>query len=288
MKRGSIFLEQARVVSQRAFAGEQYVLKLHAPRIAATAAAGQFIHVRCGDEIPLRRPYSLMSADQDGTAEILYKASGAGSRLLSAKSAADELSCLGPIGNGFELHPKRPYVLLIGGGVGIPPMIFLAQSAHGCGGYRPIVMAGSELPFPFDLMPSALAVAGCEPAAMTIRSLEQAAIPARLASRQGFAGCYDGYVDGLARQWLNATDAPAEQIELFACGPPAMLMSVGRLAADFNLPCQLAVEEYMACAVGGCAGCTIPVVSRGRKAMRRVCVDGPVFYAHEVFPDLFK
>lgn len=288
MKRGSVFLEQARIVSHRAFDCEQYILRVYAPRIAAAAVPGQFIHIRCGDEIPLRRPYSIMSAAQNGTVEILYKVTGRGSRLLSTGLPADELSCLGPIGNGFELHPQRPYLLLTGGGVGIPPIMFLAQNAQRQDSYRPLVIMGSELPFPFELTTSSLAVGGCEEVDKTICSLEQAAIPARLASKRGFAGCYDGYVDALARQWLNATEVAANRIEIFACGPPAMLMNMSRLAADFGLPCQLAVEEYMACAVGGCAGCTIPVVSRGRKAMRRVCVDGPVFAAREVFPDLFE
>ena len=106
-----------------------------------------------------------------------------------------------------------------------------------------------------------------------------------MASRQGWPGCYPGHVTDLARAWLDACDLKAlNQIELFACGPTPMLEAVARLARRFGVDCQVAVEEFMACGVGGCAGCAIPVSTPEGLRMKRACVDGPVFDAASVFP----
>jgi len=109
-------------------------------------------------------------------------------------------------------------------------------------------------------------------------------VPSRLASLQGYAGCYEGYITDLARCWLDALDAAQrEAVSVYACGPHPMLSAVAKLAKDYELPCQVSLEEYMACAVGGCAGCVVKVQTPDGVAMKRVCVDGPVFEASTVF-----
>lgn len=288
-KTATIFSERARVIGQQSFDAEQYVLKLHAPRCAAGAAPGQFMHLRCADDLPLRRPYSILSADAgSGEVEMLYKIVGEGSRRLAACREGDVLDSLGPIGNAFTPSPERPNLLLVGGGVGIPPILFLAARMHedAAADYTPLVLMGSEIPFPFEVTDSALPFAGVEnDTRATMAALERRGIAARLASGRGFAGCYRGPVGDLARQWLNAA-SPDElsATAVFACGPTAMLQHIARIAAHCNLPCQAALEETMACGVGGCAGCTVAVRDdNGNTAMKRVCVDGPVFDAHRVF-----
>jgi dihydroorotate dehydrogenase electron transfer subunit len=115
--------------------------------------------------------------------------------------------------------------------------------------------------------------------------LEEWGTPSRLATLSGFAGCFDGYVTELARAWLAAaTPAALAEIEIFACGPTPMLAATARVAREFSLPCQVALEEFMVCAVGGCAGCAVTVQTAAGPAMKRVCVDGPVFEANSVFP----
>jgi dihydroorotate dehydrogenase electron transfer subunit len=110
-------------------------------------------------------------------------------------------------------------------------------------------------------------------------------VPSRLASLAGFPGCFEGYVTDLAAAWLSSLDEPAlAEVELFACGPTPMLQATARVARRFGVPCQVSLEEFMACAVGGCAGCAVPVVTDSGLAMKRVCVDGPVFDANAVFP----
>ncbi|MCU0835621.1 MAG: dihydroorotate dehydrogenase electron transfer subunit [Chromatiaceae bacterium] len=286
--RDTIFLEDAEVLSQEAYPAEQYFLRLRAPECARHALPGGFAHLRCDPLLPMRRPLSIMRVSpEEGWVEFLYKAVGEGTRLLAAKRPGDRVSLLGPIGRPFEPHPERPRVLLIGGGVGIPPMIFLADALRRDRRFRPLALFGSEVPFPFQARPSQHLVGGLPAeviAAMPL--LDDWGVPSRLASLQGYAGCFSGYVTDLARHWLDRLDAAARaQVEVFACGPHPMLAATAAVARDFDLPCQVSLEEFMACAVGGCAGCVVEVRTPAGPAMKRVCVDGPVFDAYQVFAD---
>jgi dihydroorotate dehydrogenase electron transfer subunit len=286
--RGTIFVEDARVLSQEPFPGRQYVLRLAAPQCAARATAGSFAHVAVDPSIPMRRPLSIMRVDrQQGWIELLYKVHGHGLENLAARRAGDIVNLLGPIGQGFTPHAERPHALLIGGGVGIPPMVFLAEvlRERAAEGFRPFAILGSELPFPFRARPSTILVPGMPDGVIACMPLlDDWGVPSRLTTKSGFAGCHDGYVTDLARLWLKTLDAKGRSaVEIFACGPTAMLRAVATLAREFDLPCQVSLEEFMACAVGGCAGCTVEVTTPAGPAMKRVCVDGPVFDAHTVF-----
>jgi dihydroorotate dehydrogenase electron transfer subunit len=284
--RGTIFLEEARVLSQLAYDAEQFVIRLAAPRCAAHALPGTFAHLTCDPTIPMRRPLSIMRADaRAGWIEILYKVVGAGLHALGAKKAGDQLSVLGPIGKPFIAHPERPRALLIGGGVGIPPMVFLAERLRQDPHYKPLVLMGSEVPFPFRTRPSATVIAGMPAGTIACMPLmEEWRVPSRLASRAEFPGCYPGFVTELAAEWLASLGAAElTQVEIFACGPTPMLKASAALARRFGVACQVSLEEFMACAVGGCAGCTVEVRTPQGPAMKRVCVDGPVFDAYSVF-----
>jgi dihydroorotate dehydrogenase electron transfer subunit len=115
--------------------------------------------------------------------------------------------------------------------------------------------------------------------------LEQWGVPSRLASNAGIVGAHRGYITDLARDALRAMSAEERaQTQVFACGPGPMLKAAAKLARDFDLPCQVALEEYMACGIGGCAGCTVLLQTPDGPAMKRVCVDGPVFDARQVYP----
>ena len=283
--RGSICLEDGRVLGQHAFPADQYVLRIEAPRCAARAQPGSFVHLTVDDDIPMRRPLSIMRADaREGWIDILYKVVGPGLAALTRRRTGDRLSVLGPIGVGFTPHAERPRPLLIGGGVGIPPMVFLAERLVGTA-WKPLVLMGSEIPFPFAARPSTHLLPGIPAGVIaSMPLLEELGVPSRLASRSGFPGCFDGFVTELGAAWLASLDPAAlAEVEIFACGPTPMLEATARLAARFGLPCQVSLEEFMACAVGGCAGCAVPVRTPAGPAMKRVCVDGPVFDAYTVF-----
>jgi dihydroorotate dehydrogenase electron transfer subunit len=286
--RGTIFVEEGEVMRVSVFPGQQYIFRLAAPQCASHARAGTFVHAQCDIELPMRRPLSIMRANGDeGWIDLLFKVVGEGLRLFAAKKPGDKLSLIGPIGQPFRSRPERPDALLIGGGVGIPPMIFLAeQLSNEAGRWQPVVLMGSEIPFPFELQKSNIAcnwLPTRSDAAMPL--LEQWQVPSRLASLSGFDGCHRGFVTNLADRFLSSLKP--EQIartEIFACGPTPMLRAVAALARHYSVPCQVSLEEFMACGVGGCAGCAVLVQTADGPAMRRVCVDGPVFDAPSVFP----
>ena len=285
--RGTIFVEDALLTERHEYPGEQYVLRLEAPRCARNAVAGSFVHIRCDKSIPMRRPLSIMRASaKDGWIDLLFKVIGSGLNAFASAEVGDRFSIIGPIGNGFHAHSERPRPLLIGGGVGIPPMIFLTEQLLANGGsWKPLVLMGSEIPFPFEMATSTVATPWlADDINSSMPLLDEWGVPTRLASLAGFDGCLNGYVTDLARRYLDSlTEEEQGQIEIFSCGPTPMLKAVAELAADYNLACQVSLEEFMACAVGGCAGCAVEVKTTSGSAMKRVCVDGPVFEASSVF-----
>ncbi len=287
--RSSLFVEDAEVISITPWPGDQFVIRLSSPKCAAAATPGSFVHLQCDESIPMRRPLSIMRVDASGSwIEILFKIVGDGLRALGARKPGDIVSSIGPIGHGFVPNADRPAPLLIGGGVGIPPMVFLAESLKDDDvEWRPLVIMGSEIPFPFEVKNSDLPVPWLDGSISGTMSLvESWNIPTRLASQADIAGTYRGFVTDLAREWLSTlSNDERKDVEIFTCGPTPMLKAVTALAREFDLPCQASLEEFMACAVGGCAGCTILVQTDDGPAMKRVCVDGPVFNAYTVYPD---
>ena len=282
--RGSLFVEDGELIATDSFPGEQYIMRIRAPKCAAAAKPGTFVHVSCDEALPMRRPLSIMRAADDWI-EVLYKVVGAGLHLLANKNPGDTINVLGPIGQPFRPSPERPNALLIGGGVGIPPIVFLGDTLRSDKNkWQPLAILGSEIPFPFTLVPSELPTPWLdENIVSTMPLFESWGMLCRLTSLSSFPGCHRGYVTDLADVWLQGLDAVARaKTEIFACGPTPMLKAVAELAARFDLPCQVSLEEFMACAVGGCAGCTVEVTTPDGPAMKRVCVDGPVFEAATV------
>ena len=282
--RGTIFVEDGTLLSVEAYPGEQFIMRIRAPKCAAAAEPGSFAHLTCDTSLPMRRPLSIMRAGEDWI-EILFKIVGQGLLLLSQKQPGDVISVLGPIGQPFQVSEQRPNTLLIGGGVGIPPMVYLAdhlrqQNAD----WNPLAILGSEIPFPFEPQASSIPTPWLDDTVSNSMPLmEDWGIPCRLATLAGYEGCFNGYVTDLAEQWLSTLTADElGKTEIFSCGPTPMLKAVAALGAKYDLPCQVSLEEFMACAVGGCAGCAVLINTPDGEAMKRVCVDGPVFEASSV------
>ncbi|MES9827220.1 MAG: dihydroorotate dehydrogenase electron transfer subunit [Candidatus Thiodiazotropha sp.] len=286
MQRDTVFLEDAEILSHQAFAGDQFIMRLLAPHCAAKAMPGSFVHLTCDPQLPMRRPISIMRCSaKHGWIELLYKRVGKGTGLLAQRTTGEKISLLGPIGNPFTPSPGRNKPLLIGGGVGMPPMLFLADSLRKDPQKQPFVILGSEVPFPFQSIPSQIIIPGLADGVIaSMPLLDDWGIGCRLASLQGFPGVFQGYVTELAEQWISSLNMQAlSEVEIFACGPHPMLEAVAQLAANHDIPCQVSLEEFMACGVGGCAGCVVEVQTPLGPAMKRVCVDGPVFDAQTVF-----
>ena len=284
--RNTIFVEDCEILSHNAFDGDQFIMRVQAPKIAANAKPGSFAHLTVHPLRPMRRPISIMRVNKEqGWVDFLYKKLGEGTALLAEREVGEQINIMGPIGKAFEIKPELKRPLLIGGGVGMPPMVFIAEACKQSGGYEPLVILGSEVPFPFTTKPSEIMVPGIPDGVIaSMPLLDDWNIASRLASLQGYAGTYEGYVTDLARHWLTAlTDEQRNEVEIYSCGPHPMLEAVAKLAKEFDLPCQVSLEEFMACAVGGCAGCVVEVQTEQGPAMKRVCVDGPVFDAYSVF-----
>jgi len=283
--RNTIYEEQAEVLARVEHPGEQFILRVKAPKTAEHALPGQFVHIRVSEGRPLRRPISIMLTDPaKGTVDLLFKAIGEGTRELSERKVGEILPMLGPIGRPFDLSDTSKRYVLIGGGVGIPPMIFAADRLAGKADV--VVFAGSEVAFPFALRPSQFVLPGIEGnTILGITSLESRGVPSRLASNAEMYGCYQGYVPDLAGEYLRAlSDAERARTVLLSCGPHPMLHAVARLSRATGVAAQLSLEEHMACAIGGCAGCVVKTIEAGGEYYRRVCVDGPVFPA-EMLPE---
>jgi len=162
--RGTIFVEDAELLSQQEFPGRQFRESGSARRkCAAAATPGSFAHLTCDPQIPMRRPLSIQRVDAAaGWVEILYKIVGPGLEALSKRPWAAPSACSARSATASGRRPSARSRLLVGGGVGIPPMVFLAESlkARTDADWRPLVLMGSEIPFPFQARPSTIIVPG--------------------------------------------------------------------------------------------------------------------------------
>ncbi len=229
-----------------------------------------------------------MQADpENGQIEIYFQRVGKGSNALSQKTTGDTVQCLGPIGNGFGTAGDDDLPLLLGGGVGMPPILFLAHALMLAGRIPALVLLGSERPMPFPVCFSNLETLGLpQECNTTLHLLEKENIPARLCTGRETPGYYRGTAVAAADLWLRKLSSETvPKVIIYGCGPEPMLKAVAALACRYRLRCELCVEEHMACCVGGCAGCAIPIFENDRIALRRVCVDGPVFPAQAVYFD---
>ena len=245
-------------------------LSLAAPSIAERARPGQFVHVLPPSvKLILRRPFSLLSTDPArGLIAILFRVVGEGTRLLAASGAGDSLDIIGPLGNGFPIGRAGP-ALIVGGGVGIPPLVFLTESL--------LLQRGSPADVRVHL--------GAKDRAALICTDEFRALGIEpiLATEDGSAGLQGLVTDALP----GPKESMPPKTVIYACGPIGMLKAVARWASDRALTCYVSLENKLACGIGACLGCSIPVRSDDRSIRyERVCCDGPVFEAGRVAFDL--
>lgn len=218
---------------------------------------GQFVHIKCGDGLLLRRPISVCDWTQSGggdTITIVFEVRGEGTAWLAARKEGDTLDVLGLLGNGFQIE-REGRCLLVGGGVGAPPMLGCARYTGG----KSTAILGFR----------------SKERAILLHRFEEDCADVLAATDDGSLG-YHGFVDALVRRELErdrAYDA------VLACGPKPMLRNVARAAGEFGVPCQVSMEERMGCGVGACLVCACDMKDGAR---RHVCKDGPVFDAGEV------
>ena len=218
---------------------------------------GQFVHIKCGEGLLLRRPISVCSCQEDQPSDLLrivFEARGEGTQWLAEREVGEELDVLGLAGNGFTVDPEGRYIL-VGGGIGVPPMLGCAQYTAG----------------------KSIAILGFRNAGKVMMEEEFKANCAavQVATDDGSYGNY-GFVDALIRAELEK-DASYDGV--LACGPKPMLRNIAKVAEEFGVPCQVSMEERMGCGVGACLVCACDMNDGTRK---HVCKDGPVFDSKEV------
>lgn len=268
--------EDARVLSL-ADAGAGYrLLRLFAPAVAASAAPGQFAHVRVPGLEPtaLRRPLSLCDADPaSGAVEILFKTVGRGTAALARVRPGDAVDLVGPLGNGFPFPAPGVRPVFVGGGYGVAPLHFLARRISEAGGD-----GGAEAPAGGAARPRPILFAGARTAAdlLLLDRFEALGADVRAATDDGSAGA-KGLVTDALDTWLAARPPDDSPPVLYACGPAPMLRAVDGRAGRLGCDAWLSLDRRMACGVGACFGCVQMVRAGDGAAPVRVCSDGPVF-----------
>lgn len=266
MAKAADWLQCMAAVVQHEHVGDVHKLVLHAPEVAARAEAGQFVQIKpvpgrfTGVDPLLRRPLSLCEIDRTaGTISVIYRSVGRGTELLALAPVGAELDLIGPLGSGFpDPAQGTGRVVLVGGGLGIPPMVAAAARCLAAG--RPVA-----------------AIIGARSAAYLAgyTELQTLGVEVTVVTDDGSAGQQALVVDPLVQELACGRAA-----EVWACGPEGALVAIKLVCARAGVPLWVSVERHMACGIGVCMGCTVPRADGA--GYLKCCVDGPVFRAEEV------
>lgn len=256
------YLETAKVLKNSKIAPEHCRLTLKAPKIAKEAIPGQFVMVKgwTSTDPLLRRPISFNRINKKkGTIELLFRVIGKGTQILAKLETGDELDLVGPLGNGFEEFAVKKNAILVGGGAGIAPLLALAES---------IISK--------DVKVYALIGANSKESVLIKKDFAELGCKVLVSTDNGSAGKKGKATDLLVDLLKSGLSLYATQA--FACGPRPMIKTLMEIAGKFKVPVQVSLEEWMACGIGACFGCTV----KTRKGNKKVCSDGPVFNIEEI------
>jgi len=253
------FQELCKILSKQKLYGQCYDVLLGSENIAGCASPGQFLNIRCGEKV-LRRPISICEIhDSPKSVRIVFDIRGEGTAWLADRQEGESLDVLGPLGHGFSFFDTYQKPLLIGGGMGVPPMLETAKRFKG----------------------KAVAALGFKSACCTMlaQDFSKYCPQVLVATEDGSLGeC--GYVTDCAQASIQSRGCDA----IYACGPVPMLKAVAEIAEKNQIDCYVSLEERMGCGIGACLVCACQTISREDEGpeYRHVCKDGPVFRSREV------
>ena len=245
--------QDCKLIGKKKLTATIYDLRLQNAALAEQTRPGQFVQILVPGKT-LRRPISVCDVEGD-TIRVVFEIRGEGTEILSQTREGDSINIIAPLGRGFELDPGKK-TIFIGGGIGVPPMLY---SAKQCGSNATVINGFRS-----------------KTAVILSEDFEKYCGKLIITTDDGSYG-----IHGFVTQPLEEEIGSAEMI--CACGPAPMLKSIARIAREHNVPCQVSLEQRMACGVGACLGCAVAVNRPdGTVFYKHVCKDGPVFNAEEV------
>lgn len=247
------------IIFNKKVASGTFLMGIRSEYMASKAKPGQFAMIRVRSSIDplLRRPFSICAVRGGDLLLFLYRVVGKGTRIMSECEKGEKISILGPLGKGFKLPEKGRDTLLISGGIGVAPLVFLSR-----------VMKNDSPTFLMGYRSSSELVL-----------LEEVGLPGEgihISTDDGTAG-YHGFVTGLLAKYLRESRKTPSGI--FVCGPLPMMKKAAEISANRGIPCQVSLESTMACGIGACQGCAVKSGHGQPREYLHVCQDGPVFDA---------
>lgn len=254
----------SQIISSNEVMPRVYLIWLESPQIVSIVQPGQFVMVRCGENNLLRRPFSIHQVNDDKTSlALLFSVVGRGTDWLSKQQAGGKIDLLGPLGNGFSIYPTSRNLLLVGGGIGIAPLRFLADEVIKQG--RNITLAlGHTHGVSLNLL------------VQQIKEVKAEAVRIVPVSEDGTLG-----IKGLVTKTIKKLCPEADQV--FACGPSPMYRTMAKTPELKDKSVQISLEVRMGCGLGVCYGCTVNT----KQGLKQVCKDGPIFELNDILWDEF-
>ncbi|MDD3086999.1 MAG: dihydroorotate dehydrogenase electron transfer subunit [Candidatus Omnitrophica bacterium] len=251
---------KAKITSNKKFKGSCWHCIVNAPSLCRASKPGQFLNVRISEGLKpfLRRPFSIHNIF-GGKLEILYNVVGEGTRAFSGKKSGDYLDLIGPLGKGFDYVGARgKRVILIAGGIGVAPLLFLSKEIKS---RDKLILIGART----------------RDQVLCEKEFRNSGSDVKISTDDGSRG-FSGRVTDLLKNIIATEKAAKGAMQLYACGPGPMLKEVCNIAIANNLQAQVSLEEHMGCGIGACLGCVV----KTKNGLKRVCKEGPVFYAKEL------
>jgi len=267
-----ILNNKAKILLKKEVAPDIYLIKLLAPFVVQQAIPGQFVHIKCSKDYHplLRRPLSIHRIDKEkGEIFILFQVVGTGTKLLAQMAVGDDLDILGPIGNGFNIYPESQKIMIVGGGIGVAPLLALVEKS---------INQSKEVRVLIGALKREMVV-GEE----VFKSLGAKVDISTEDGSYKYKGLVTDLLIEVILRWLPD--------QIFACGPKSMLRKIADITLNYNINCQVSLEERMGCGIGACLCCVCKIKTKNKKEdkvkfeFKRVCVDGPIFKASEVIWD---
>lgn len=244
-------VEISRVISNVCISPDIYDIVLECPKISSMSKAGQFVEIYPDNGVNiLARPISICETGNAGI-RIVFRKVGKGTEIFLKLKPEDNIRIMGPCGNGYTI--KEGSSLLVGGGIGVPPLLELCKQLKG---EKTVVLGYASNTF-------------------LVEDFEKTGAKVYISTDDGSAG-----FKGNTVELIKSLDLKAEHI--YACGPGVMLKALSEFAAEKNIDTQISTEERMACGIGACVGCAILIAENGQNVYKKVCKDGPVFNSREV------